>query len=84
MWSPDTLEDFFVVFDVVSTDRLHGRVGTEGVNRSFKISDLRKSPSPFRTSVGQPIFSWTFLGQAISYSKAHSFIDLIGLWTIIQ
>ena len=36
--------------------------------------DLLKSPSLIRTLVGQPIFSWTFFGQAISYNKAHSFL----------
>ena len=59
-------------------------IPTRGVNRSPIFSDLRKSPSPIRNSVGQPIFSWTMFWQAISYSKAHAFLDLIGLWTTIK
>ena len=39
------------------------RVTTRGVKRGPKFLDLRKSPNPIRTSVGQPIFSWTIFGH---------------------
>ena len=51
-------------------------VQIRGVNRSLKFGTSEKSPSPFRTSVGQPIFSWTIFGQAISYNKVNAFFDL--------
>ena len=54
-------------------------VSIRGVNRSPKISDPRKSPSPIRTSVGRPIFSGTVFGQTVSSSKAHALLDLIVL-----
>ena len=59
-------------------------VHTRGVNRSPKISELRKCPNTIRTLVGHPIFSWTSFGQAISCRKFHAFHDLIGLWSANQ
>ena len=64
------------------TEMTHTRVrfNIRGINRSPKISDLRKSASPIWTSDGPPVFSWIIFGQA----KVTCFLNHIGLWTTIQ
>ena len=51
-----------VTFSTNPTNKIP-MLDTIGVNQSIKISDLRKCINPIRTSVVQPIFSWTWTGH---------------------
>ena len=51
-------------------------VWARGVNRSPKTSDLRKNPSPNRTSVGQPIFLGQFRDRKLGLAKLTHFLTL--------
>ena len=50
------------------------------VNWSPKNLDLRKCPSPIRTSVGQAIFSRIIFGQAITYTNIRAFLNFIQVY----